>query len=318
MEKMGKQLPKLSVIIVTFNSEKFLKDCLESVYSQQTDFPFQVIIVDNSSYDNSVSFITENFPKVEIIKNSNNVGFALANNEGVRHSEAEFIMFLNPDTILKNNALQTLVDFMILHPQAGIVGPKIFNVDDSLQRTGVSFPSAWNLLTEILFLDKIFPYSKVFGGHRKLYLNPGQIHEVDYLQGSCLLATRPVLDEVGLFDDTFFMYFEETDLCYRVKKKDYKIIYVPDSAIVHIGGSGMSYYDKKRLILYHQSYVQFLKKHYSQNQQSIIILFLLVRAIVRGIILFMMGLLSAGKNKQLLNRSQGYFRSALFLIGVKK
>jgi GT2 family glycosyltransferase len=157
---MNNETPKLSVIIVTYNSEKFLKDCLESVYSQQTDFSFQVITVDNGSCDNSVPFITENFPKVEIIQNPNNVGFASANNQGVRHSEAEFILFLNPDTLLKQNALQTLVDFMILHPQAGVVGPKIFNADGSLQRTGISFSSAWNLLTEILFLDKIFSYSK--------------------------------------------------------------------------------------------------------------------------------------------------------------
>ena len=277
-----------------------------------------MITVDNGSYDNSIPFITENFPKVEIIQNPNNVGFASANNQAVRSSGAELVLFLNPDTILKQNTLQTLVDFMVLHPQAGVAGPKIFNADDSLQRTGVSFPSTWNLLTEILFLDKIFPYSKLLGGHRKLYLNPEQVHEVNYLQGSCLLATRPVLDEVGLFDETFFMYFEETDLCYRIKKKDYKVFYVPDAAIIHFGGSGMSYYDKKRLLLFHQSYVHFLKKHYSQVQQTIIILLLFVRTILRGIILFIVGLLSAGKSKQFLNRSQGYFHSALYLIGVKK
>ena len=155
---MNNETPKLSVIIVTYNSEKFLKDCLESVYSQQTDFSFHVITVDNGSCDNSIPFITENFPKVEIIQNPNNVGFASANNQGVRHSETEFILFLNPDTLLKQNAFQTLVDFMILHPQAGVVGPKIFNADGSLQRTGISFSSAWNLLTEILFLDNLLYY----------------------------------------------------------------------------------------------------------------------------------------------------------------
>jgi O-antigen biosynthesis protein len=315
---MISETPKLSVIIVTYNSEKFLKDCLESVFSQQTDFSFKVIIVDNGSYDNSIPLISENFPKTEIIQNSNNVGFASANNQGVRHSEAEFILFLNPDTILKKNALQTLFDFLLLHPQAGVIGPKIFDADGLLQRTGISFPSAWNLISEITLLDKIFPYSKLFGGHRKLYLNPEQVNEVDFLQGSCLMVPRKVLDAVGLLDEKFFMYFEETDLCFRVIKKDYKVIYVPDSEIIHIGGSGVSYYDKRRLLLYHESYVRFLKKHYSQVRQAIIILLLFVRAVLRGIMLLSGGLLPVGKSKQFMNRSQGYFRSAFYLIGAKK
>lgn len=315
---MDIQIPKIAIIIVTYNSEMFLKVCLSSVYAQNTDFTYQVIVVDNGSKDNSITFTKTNFPNVEIIQNNKNVGFAKANNQGIRHSKAEILLFLNPDTILQENALQNLMDFYIKHPSAGVIGPKILNADGSLQRTGVAFPSIWNLMVEIVFLDYLFPYSKIFGRHRKLFLDPDKVNEVDYLQGSCLLVSRKVIDEIELFDESFFMYFEETDLCLRVKAKGYKVYYVPDASIVHFGGSGMSYYDRNRVLIFYKSYIQFLNKHFRNPQKLFFIIGLFLRSVLRCAVFFLLELFPMKMKKQYLNRSRGYFDIALFLLGVKK
>src|SRR6266849_9928986 len=274
----------LSVIIVSFNSSPFLTGCLSSVFAQAGRFPFEVIVVDNASVDNSVEIMHAKFPRVRVIANTMNKGFAAANNQGVRISSGEYILLLNPDTILHEGCLTSLVDFMGEHPDAAAAGPKIFNSDGSLQRTGVTFPSLRGVFVESLFLDLLFPSTRVFGTHRRVYDSPEVVLDVDYLQGACLMIRRKALDQVGLLDEEYFIYFEETDLCYRLKRKRWRVLYNPSASIVHIGGSGAAFYGKPELVNFHRSYLTYLRKHEPAARRSAFRILLLFRSAVRAVV----------------------------------
>jgi GT2 family glycosyltransferase len=308
---------KLSIVIVSHNSEQFVKNCCSSLYSQKTSFPFEVILVDNDSNDRTVQIVREQFPHTTIISRTN-TGFAAGNNAGIRHATGELVLLLNPDTILHDGSMETLVAHFSGHPRIGALGPKIFNADGTVQRTGVSFPALWNAVVEIFFLDIIFPSSKIFGRHRKLYVDPDTTHEAEYLQGSCLMLRRDVFEEIGLLDENFFIYFEETDLCYRLKQKGWRVVYDPAASIVHYGGSGVGFYGKDRLIEFHRSYLIFLTKHYTVPSVSVFRVVLFLRSFVRVMIFLIASLFLLQRRQEFLSRAKGYGEVLLMMLGVKK
>lgn len=303
-----------SIIIVSHNSVRFLPKCLASIVSQQSSYPFEIILVDNASEDTSVLFVQQNYPQVNIIHNKDNKGFAYANNQGIRHSKGKYVLLLNPDTILLESALERLVSYLDAANDVGAVGPKILNPDGTLQRTGVSFPSLWNVFVEIFFLDILFPKSKLFGRHKKLYKNPNQLYDVDYLQGSCLMIRKSILDEIGLLDESFFMFFEETDICYRIKKSGKRVVYCPEASVIHFGRSGMGYYDKMSIVQYHQSLLKFIYKHFSVRYRVLFRCAVFVRSLVRAILLSFAGLLIDSRRTEFYSRSQGYWKAAVLAI----
>lgn len=311
-------VPSLSVVIVSFNAKSFLRNCLTSVLAQQPSFAFEVIVVDNASTDGTPSELVKEFPAVHWIQNASNKGFAYANNQGIQMASAGTILLLNPDTILQGDVFQPMMDFLDRTPEAGVIGPKIFNADGTLQRTGVSFPSAWNLFCETFFLDMIFAGSRVFGRHRKLYADPEKVQVVDYLQGSCLFIRRGAIDAAGPLDEAFHLYFEETDLCKRINDQGWRVLYVPLAAIVHFGGSGMGYYDEYRLAQFHRSALTYFKKHYSSPRQVILRFLLLLRSAVRAGIFALGVLLFPGRRNELASRMRGYIRSMRIVAGVVK
>jgi len=308
----------LSIVIVTFNSESFLRDCLTSISSQRTSFPFRVIVVDNASVDNSIALVEKKFPDVHIIYNRENKGFAVANNQGIRCSVGKAVLLLNSDTVLQANALESMFRFLKEHDDVGALGPKMLNSDGTIQRTGVTFPSIWNILVESLFFDSLFPHSKKFGRHRRVYEDPNQVYEVDYLQGSCLLVRRRALEDVGFFDEDYFMFFEETDLCLRMRMQGWKVMYVPEAAVTHFGGSGLGYYDGRRIVQYHLSFLLFIKKHYGDSRTLLLRASLIFRSLIRCILLVSAALLLIRRRRELLDRGKGYLRSlALILRGQR-
>ncbi|HZY10836.1 MAG TPA: glycosyltransferase family 2 protein [Bacteroidota bacterium] len=305
---------KLSIVIVGYNSAQFLQNCLKSIFSQTPPFQLEVIVVDNASTDNSVSLIRQHYPQTKIISNEENKGFACGNNQGICQSLGQYILLLNPDTVVLDPALERLVDYIEATPDVGAVGPKIFNLDGSLQRTGVSFPSVWNLIVEVFFLDVIFPKSRLFGRHRRLYEDPNQINEVDYVQGSCLLIRKNILDDIGSLDESFFIFFEETDLCFRLKKAGWNVLYFPDASIIHYGRGGLGYYDDVSLVQFHRSYLRFIKKHYSIIHQYLFRCVLFIRSLVRSITLSFAGLFIGSRREEFFSRSQGYWNVALLTL----
>jgi len=206
------------------------------------------------------------FSDVHLIKNKENVGFAGGNNQALRLARSKFVLLLNPDAIIRPGGLDVLIDCMLAHADAWAVGPAMLNGDGTPQRTGVRFPNTWNLLVESLFLDRVFPQSRLFGSHKELYEDPTRVRPVDYLQGACLMVRHEAIERVGLLDEDFFMYFEETDWCYRMSRAGGRVYYCPTAVVVHHGGGDVGHYDERRLVYFYESLLLFYRKHRTKGQ----------------------------------------------------
>ena len=224
---------ELSICIVNWNVRELLKACLNSIFNNTKGISFEVIVVDNASSDGSVDMVRKEFPQVKLIANGSNAGFTRANNQALKIAQGRYVMFLNPDTELKGNSLATMVNFMHAHKDCAALGPKLLNSDGSLQRSCKTFPSLISMLFNALFLDSIFPRSKVFGGHFMAWWDFNHTREVDQPMGSALMVKKEVLDSAGWFDENIFIWFDEVDLCYRIKKAGWKIYFTPDAQIIH-------------------------------------------------------------------------------------
>ncbi|HTK83233.1 MAG TPA: glycosyltransferase family 2 protein [Bacteroidota bacterium] len=307
-------MEKLSVIVVTTNCAEFIPACFASILRQETSFPREVIAVDNASTDGSPELIARDFPNVRLVTNSANAGFPAANNQGIRNSDGEFVLLLNPDTILRGQALEGMMKFLQARPDVAAVGPKILNGDGTLQRTGVSFPSLWNTFSESFFLDLLFPRSRLFGRHRRLYEDPETAYEVDYVQGSCIMVRRQPLQEAGLLDEEYFMYFDEPELCIKLKGRGWKIMYTPDAEVTHFGASGATFYDELRLRRYYESYILFLKKHYGAIHRQMFRFLLLLRAIIRVAAFSIAGFLPVTRQAEFRERRNAYAEVISMLV----
>jgi len=305
---------KLSIIIVNYNSGEFLRGCLTSIANERPSFPFEIIVVDNCSTDGSAETISLLFPRIILIKNAINCGFARANNIGILRSVGEYVLLLNPDTIILPGALDRLVAGLEGAPDAGAAGPGILNANRRPQRTGVVFPSLWNVLCEALFLDQLMPSSRLFGRHRQLYRSSDESRYVDYLQGSCLIARRSAIDSVGGLDEDYFMYFEETDLCYRFREHGWRTLYLPSASVIHFGGSGTSHYTKERLRQFHRSYLLFLRKHRSALTRIVFRALLMMRSAIRSLVFIVVGLFNRKRREEFVDRAEGYLNVTLMML----
>jgi GT2 family glycosyltransferase len=257
----------VSISIVNYNAEKYLKQCLRSIFAYGCRFPTEIIVVDNHSQDRSVRMVREEFPTVRLIENTRNEGFIKANNKGLRASRGKYVLSLNNDAVVRPGALDILIDFLESHPESGACGPKILNPNGSLQgqcRRG--FPTPMSALYYFLRLHRLFPRNRKFGHYLMTHLDPDRTSEVDSLSGACMMVRRDVMDRVGLMDESFTMYGDDLDWCYRIKQAGWKVHYVPQAIIVHHGGMGGS-----RVLPYrntwefHRSMAFFHKKHYSDH-----------------------------------------------------
>lgn len=223
----------VSICIVNWNVKDLLRACLDSIYKYTKDISFEVIVVDNDSGDGSIDMVRELFPQVRLMANEFNAGFTKANNQAIRLSKGKYIMLLNPDTELLDNSIQKMFHFMEQHGNCGAVGCKLLNSDGTLQRSCKTFPTLEVMLYSTLLLDSLFPNSKVFGKHQMTWWDFNSIREVDQPMGSALMVKKYALEKVGLFDENIFIWFDEVDLCYRIKKAGWKIFFTPDAVITH-------------------------------------------------------------------------------------
>lgn len=230
----------LSVSIVNWNTKELLESCLESILSQTKGLNYNIWVVDNASSDGSIQMLEKEFPLVKLIKNSINAGFAKANNQILSRCDGKYVLLLNSDTQVVGNALKKLFDFMENHPEAGAAGCMILNKDGSLQTSCGRFPRLISIFFggEICnnFYKKIFKNSTFFAEYGLSKEEHQYFHEVDIVKGCCLILKRSVLEITGLLDENFFMYCEETDLCYRIKKQGMKVLYTPKPVVMHLGG----------------------------------------------------------------------------------
>jgi len=253
----------LSIIIVNWNTKDYLEQCLASIYENIKEITFEIIVVDNASSDSSVQMVREKFTAVILIENKENLGYGAANNQGIKKSRGKYILILNPDTIIVPNSLQKLATFLERNPKVGVVGPKILNPDSSIQfECARDFPTPLTEFFVLSTLYKRFPKSKIFGKYLISYWNHNDEREVNLLSGSCALFRKEVFEEVGLFDEGFFMYTEETDLFYRIKRHGWKVYFLPSSQIIHLWGKSTEQLPYKMAVEARKSMELFFKKHY--------------------------------------------------------
>ncbi len=279
---------QLSVIIVNFNVRDFLSQTLRSVRKATQSIPSEIIVVDNHSSDGSSEIVEREFPEVLLLKNSENVGFARANNQALEQARGKFLVLLNPDTIVQEDTFQTLIRFFDNHPDAGMAGCKILNPDGTLQLAcRRSFPTPWVAFTKLVGLSKLFPGSKLFGRYNLTYLNPEQITEVDAISGSFMMLRREVYRQVGPLDERFFMYGEDLDWCYRVKQAQWKIYYVPETKIIHYKGTSSGKSQKDTLLMFYRAMLQFVQKHFRGKYLFLPQWFLITGIAIRGSLSFL-------------------------------
>ena len=231
----------------------------------------------------------------------------MANNIALKQCHSRYYLLLNPDTEVYLNSLQVLVDTAKEYQEAWGIGPAIVNRDGSPQRTGVRFPKNWNIFVETFFLDRIFPHSRIFGKHKELYRDQSIKREIDYVQGSCLLISDDAIKKIGILDEEYFMYFEETDWCYRVHKAGKRILYSPTSIIKHYGGGEFAHYDEHKIINYHKSLLLFYRKHYSYSKILVVRYILIIRSMIRLCVWSLMVVFYPSIKGRLVSIRIGYF-----------
>jgi GT2 family glycosyltransferase len=229
----------VSIIIVSWNTKSILQNCINSVIAQSRDFSYEIIVVDNGSVDGSVEMIKGNFPEVKLIENRKNVGFAAANNQGVRIAKGEFILFLNSDTVILDNAIGRTLQFLKDKADAAAVGCKLLNADGSLQPSCYNFYSFFRRFFIRRFIPRIFlsEFAKRSIEGKITRWDYNSVREIDYVRGAFLMVRGDVIRSLGLFDEQFFMYSEEADLCLRMKQEGLKVLFYPEAEIIHMAGA---------------------------------------------------------------------------------
>ncbi|MGZ5010107.1 MAG: glycosyltransferase family 2 protein [Methylobacter sp.] len=253
----------ISVVIVSWNARRYLEECLMSLKSDVCKFPMEIIVVDNASNDGSPDMVLEKFPHVKLIKNKENLGFGKANNIGIQASSGNYIALVNSDVHVLSNCITRLVEYCELNPEIGMSGPFIIGGDGKQQRSCRGFPGLWNMLCRALALDVIFPKCKWLGGYLLSYWNHNSCAPVDILSGCFWLVRRQALNDVGLLDESFFMYGEDMDWCKRFWGRGWTIVFVPDAEAIHYGGASSSNAPIRFFIEKQRADFQYWDKHHS-------------------------------------------------------
>jgi len=261
---------KLSIIIVNYNVAYFLEQCLQSVYAALKNIDAEVFVVDNNSVDNSVEMVLNKFPQIKLIQNKQNLGFSKANNQAIRATKGEYILLLNPDTVVESDTFEKTVSFMDETPDAGGLGVKMIDGrGEFLPESKRSLPVPAVAFYKIFGLAKLFKKSKKFGKYHLSYLNPDEINAVEVLCGAFMLLRKSVLDKVGLLDEDYFMYGEDVDLSYRIIKGGFKNYYFPKTRIIHYKGESTKKSSVNYVLVFYRAMQIFAKKHFSQKNAKV-------------------------------------------------
>jgi len=228
--------PDVSVVVVSFNTRDVLRECLQTLAKEAGGVRYETIVVDNASRDGSANMVEQEFPEATLIRSAVNLGFAAANNRGFAIAQGRYVVLLNSDAFLRPGALLLAVERMDADPHIGLAGARLVGRDDSWQPSARMFPSLINDLLSLSGLSAKYPHSRFFGRFDRTWADQNEAAEVDWVPGAFSIIPRRVLEEVGYFDESFFLYYEEVDLCRRIKSAGYSIWYWPDVVVVHLGG----------------------------------------------------------------------------------
>jgi len=286
-------MPKLSIIIVNWNSTAYLLKCIESIYKYTCENEFEIIVVDNASPDDDVELVKHQFRDVVLIESPENLGFARANNLGFRASSGDYVVFLNPDTILINSAFDLVLHQVHSLPNVGVVGCTLFNEDRTVQTSAIqTFPTVLNQLLDVDFIRNRFPACPLWN-IAPLLKSGNEPSQVEVISGACLLLKREVFAQVGQFSEDYFMYAEDVDLCYKVVKANFVNYYVPHAQIIHFGGK--SSVKSRAVLMKWQSILHYLAKHQGHFYQLV---FRMAMAVLRLSVLSLLWLVSRKSRKE--------------------
>lgn len=265
---------KISVVIVNYNVRHFLEQCLISVFRALEGIDGEVFVVDNNSVDGSCAMVREKFPMAKLIENKQNTGFSKANNQAIRLSTAEYVLLLNPDTVVEEDTFRKVLSFMDATPECGALGVQMVDGDGQfLPESKRGLPTPWVAFYKIFGLATLLPGSRKFGKYHLSYLDKNQNHSVEVLSGAFMLLRKSVLDKIGLLDEDFFMYGEDIDLSYRVLKAGYRNYYFADTRIIHYKGESTKKGSLNYVRVFYQAMIIFAQKHFAgQYQRSMIFL----------------------------------------------
>lgn len=279
----------IDIIIVSWNTKTLLANCLHSVVEATPPGTYKIWVVDNGSTDGTQDMLASAYPQVRLIQNQENVGFARANNQAINEGAGKYVLLLNPDTIIHPGSLEIMKNFLRETPSAGAVGPLVYNPNGTLQTSAYPAPTLFRELWRLFHLDKLIP----IGSYRQSDWEHDRPREVENLLGACILVRRSVLNQIGLFDEHYFMYSEEIDLCFRMRRAGWQIYWLPEASIVHFGGQSTHQVAEAMFLELYRGKILYFKKHYGlaigMLYKLIILLATLVRFAFAPFIVFSVG-----------------------------
>lgn len=257
----------LSIIIVNYNTNEFLRQCLTSLYDLEHLVSFETIVVDNNSNDGSCKMVRGDFPQVHLLKNNENVGFAKANNIGIEMARGKYILLLNSDTKVVGDALEKMVQFLDSHPNVAVVTARLVYPDLSDQGVARTFPTPINaFFGRRSLLTRLFPNNRFSQKYlvSRMHMSD-EPFEIDWVSGACLMVRKKVIEEIGALDEGFFMYWEDADLCFRIKQRGWKVICHPEALVIHYEGKSTPRKSSRLIVEFNKSVYRFFRKHYIRS-----------------------------------------------------
>ncbi len=271
----------VSIIIPSWNAKNYLQECIESIFRETNNCRIEVIVVDNASTDGSPDMVKDLFPQIKLIRNKENLGFAKANNIGIRQEKGKYVAIVNSDVKIERDCITRMYNYMEQNPTVGILGPKILGPDGIIQRSCMGFPTLWNSFCRALALDNVFPGSKMFGGQLMTFWPHDTVRKVDIINGCLWMVRREAINQIGLLDENYFMYSEDKDWCKRFWKVGWKVLFLPDAQAIHYGGGSSSNAPIKFSIEMLRSDLQYWGKHHKSTELIVYKLILLCHHFIR-------------------------------------
>ena len=274
----------LSISVINWNTRDLLEECLKSIYSNIYKVSFEVWVVDNGSSDGSREMIKTEFPQVRFIENKDNLGFARANNQAIKRSSGKYELLLNPDTLIRESALEAMVSFMEANARVGICGCRLLNEDGSVQPSCGKFPDLFTIFLHMTKLNYLYPGNRFSRRFMGAGLDGGGAEEVDWATGACLLVRHQAMEEIGLLDERFFMYCEDLDWCRRMKDAGWKVYCLPQAEVVHYRSRSYEEGSLRIFLEGYKSWFIYLRKHFPKAKIGILKLLVLTVELVKSIL----------------------------------
>lgn len=303
----------VSIIIVNFNTKELLKQLLTSITQNVKNVTYEIIVVDNNSTDGSKELLKTLFKKVILIANKSNLGFGKANNQGAKVAQGKYLLLLNSDTLVCENAIDKMFQFLEKEKSVAAVGSKLLNRDGSLQSSWGMFPKLKTEFYFRTFLNQLFPTNRISGLFRVSAYDHSAVKEVDWVSGACMMIRKEVFDKIVGFDEQIYMYYEDADLCLRIKKLGWKVYFLPHAQIYHFYGSSWKK-NRERAILFNcMSSLHYFRKHHRKWQTYVLKIFMIIETLMAYLILTPILILKGEEYKDIRSRLRGYTNSLKYI-----